>query len=139
MLETNKGDDKLKFRKKPVEIEAMEFTNETKDQVYNFVTCNKSASFEGGTSHPTLKIQTLEGVMTAHVGDWIIKGVNGEFYPCKPDIFDMTYDKVLGEFVGCKDPERTQDDGDCYCNECSMGGDPDECKSFREENKLILM
>ena len=81
----------MKFRKKPVEIEAMEFTNETKDQVYNFVTCNKSASFDGGTSHPTLKIQTLEGVMTARVGDWIIKGVNGEFYPCKPDIFEQTY------------------------------------------------
>lgn len=46
----------------------------------------------GGTSHPTLKIQTLEGVMTASVGDWIIKGVNGEFYPCKPDIFKQTYD-----------------------------------------------
>lgn len=85
----------MKFRKKPVEIEAMEFTNETKDQVYNFVTCNKSASFDGGTSHPTLKIQTLEGVMTADVGDWVIKGVKGEFYPCKPDIFEMTYEPVI--------------------------------------------
>ena len=83
-----------KYRKKSVVIEAMEFTNETKDQVYNFVTCNKSASFCGGTSHPTLKIQTLEGVMTANVGDWIIKGVQGEFYPIKPDIFEETYELV---------------------------------------------
>ena len=83
-----------KYRKKPVVIESMEFTNETKDQVYNFVTCNKSASFSGGTLHPTLKIQTLEGVMTANIGDWIIKGVQGEFYPCKPDIFEETYEQV---------------------------------------------
>ena len=83
----------MKFRKKPVEIEAMKFTNETRDQVYNFVTCNKSASF-AGTSQPVLKIQTLEGVMTAKIGDWVIKGVNGEFYPCKPDIFAKTYEPV---------------------------------------------
>ena len=83
-----------KYRKKPVVIEAMEFTNETKYQVYNFVTCNKSASFDGGTSNPTLKIQTLEGVMTAKVGDWIIKGDQGEFYPVKSDIFEDTYELV---------------------------------------------
>lgn len=85
----------MKFRKIPVVIEAVQFTNETKDQVYNFVTCNKSASFDGGTSNPTLKIQTLEGVMTASVGDWIIKGVNGEFCICKPDIFKMTYEPAI--------------------------------------------
>jgi len=82
-----------KYRKKPVVIEAIEFTTETKDQVYNFVTCNKSASF-AGTSQPTLKIQTLEGIMTATEGDWIIKGVRGEFYPVKPDIFEETYEMV---------------------------------------------
>lgn len=42
----------------------------------------------------TIEISTLEGVMTACKMDWIIKGVNGEFYPCKPDIFERTYDKV---------------------------------------------
>lgn len=41
-----------------------------------------------------LKIHTLEGEMTASVGDYIIKGVNGEFYPCKPDIFHKTYEKI---------------------------------------------
>ena len=93
-LEVNKGDGKLKFRKKPVVIEAMEFTNETKDQVYNFVTCNKSASFGGGTLNPTLKIQTLCGVMTANIGDWVIKSIKGDFRICKPDVFDKIYDKV---------------------------------------------
>ena len=83
----------MKYRKIPVIIEAMQFTNETKNQVYSFVTCNKSASF-AGTSQPTLMIQTLEGVMTAHMGDWIIKGVKGEFYPVKDDIFRLTYEHV---------------------------------------------
>ena len=79
------------FRKRPVIIEAMQFTDETKDQCLNFVTCNCWASFDR-EEKPALKIQTLEGVMTATMGDWIIKGVNGEFYPCKPDIFEKTYE-----------------------------------------------
>jgi len=86
----------MKYRKIPITIEAMQFTLETKDQVYNFVTCNKSASF-AGTSQPTLMIQTLEGVMTANVGDWIIKGVKDEFYPVKDDIFRLTYEPVDNE------------------------------------------
>lgn len=46
-----------------------------------------------------LKIKTLEGVMTADIGDYIIKGVNGEFYPCKPDIFEKTYEEVKELYV----------------------------------------
>lgn len=80
-----------KFRKKPVIIEAVQFdgTDESCDwllpQLVSGVisrSCNK------------LYIKTLEGVMEASLGDWIIKGVNGEFYPCKPDIFDKTYERV---------------------------------------------
>ena len=44
-----------------------------------------------------IEIETLEGIMKANKGDWIIKGVKGELYPCKPDVFDMTYEKVLKE------------------------------------------
>ena len=44
--------------------------------------------------NPYIKIETLEGTMKASVGDYIIKGVNGEFYPCKPDIFEKTYEEV---------------------------------------------
>lgn len=47
--------------------------------------------------NPYLKIETLEGTMKASVGDYIIKGVNGEFYPCKPDIFEKTYKRVIDE------------------------------------------
>lgn len=82
----------MKYRKKPVEVEAIQFTNETKDRVHNFVRCNKSAGFKKG--EPILKIQTLEGVMEAELGDYIIKGIKGEFYPCKPDIFEKIYEKV---------------------------------------------
>jgi hypothetical protein len=87
------------FRKKPVVIEAEHFTKHNKEKCYNFVTCNKSATFEG--SAPTLKIETLEGVMTAQIGDWIIKGVGGEFYPCKPEIFEATYEQVWEEQHEC--------------------------------------
>ena len=47
--------------------------------------------------NPYLKIETLEGIMKASVGDYIIKEVNGEFYPCKPDIFEKTYERVIDE------------------------------------------
>ena len=80
------------FRKKPVVIEAKQFTDKSKDQVHNWVRGNTSADFEDGI--PVLKIQTLEGIMTTRFGDWVIKGVNGEFYPCKPDIFEKTYEIV---------------------------------------------
>ena len=80
-------------RKKPVEIETIQFTDKQKDMAYNFVRCNCYADRDGD-GNPTLKIKTLEGDMTASLGDWIIKGVNGEFYPCKPDVFEKTYDIV---------------------------------------------
>ena len=79
-----------KFKKKPVVIEAEQFTDENKDRCFNFVTGTKGADFVDGK--PVLIIQTLEGDMTATLGDWIIKGVKGEFYPCKPDIFEATYE-----------------------------------------------
>ncbi len=82
----------MRFRKKPVVIEAEHFTGENKDKVFNFVRCNTQADFNE-EGDPILKIQTLEGVMIAALGDWIIKGIKGEFYPCKPDIFEATYEK----------------------------------------------
>lgn len=84
----------MKFRKKPIIVEAMQFTDEDKDKVFNWITCNHYSDWEGG--YPILVIQTLEGDMIAHLGDWIIRGVNGEFYPCKPDIFEKTYEAVKG-------------------------------------------
>ncbi len=79
-----------KYRKNPVVIEAFQFTEKTKDQIFNWVRgCNTFPDFdEQGNS--VLRIQTLRGVMVAHIGDWVIKG-EGEFYTCKPDIFDASY------------------------------------------------
>jgi hypothetical protein len=75
-----------KFRKKPVVIEAVRFQRANFDEIEEFV--GGDAEFRGGE----LIVATLEGPLRAADGDWIIKGVNGEFYPCKPDIFAKTYD-----------------------------------------------
>jgi len=81
----------MKFRKRPVVIEAIQWTGANVDEVLGFILAKGMARRSGQNS---LIIETLEGSMLASRGDWIIKGVNGEFYPCKPDIFDKTYDSV---------------------------------------------
>ena len=73
------------FTKKPVTIEAMQLTPVNIEAVESFV------GGDATVSSGRVIIATLEGAMTASVGDWVIKGVKGEFYPCKPDIFDATY------------------------------------------------
>lgn len=84
------------FRKKPVVIEAVQFTNENKDRVFHELSEIKMNIYPAyDNAKPCLRIPTLEGEMTASLGDWIIKGVNGELYPCKPDIFEKTYEEVL--------------------------------------------
>ena len=88
-----------KFVKKPVVIEAIQFTtnNEPNDVEMNRIVdwinaeSDMRISSHNGTS---IFINTLEGEMRAECGDWIIKGVKGEFYPCKPDVFEKTYDVV---------------------------------------------
>jgi hypothetical protein len=82
-----------KFRKKPVEIEALKWNGSNKVEVLEF--CHKCYGKPiPGTEHSELVISTLEGPMKASVGDYIIKGLVGEFYACKPDVFDMTYEEV---------------------------------------------
>ena len=81
------------FRKKPVTIEAMRFVPETGIAIKEWAKTHGQAIL---VRNGVLDIPTLEGMMTAHPGDWIIRGVQGEFYPCKPDIFDATYEAVSG-------------------------------------------
>ena len=82
-----------KYRKKPVEIEAIQWTGDNRDEIWEFCPLSYfNTDLETGML--SLMVQTLEGSMQASIGDYIIKGIKGEFYPCKPDIFDMTYDKV---------------------------------------------
>lgn len=76
------------YRKKPIVVSAVLFDGLNHDEVADF--CAPQPIMVGGNY--TLVIPTLEGNMTAEQGDYIIKGVQGEFYPCKPDIFEATYD-----------------------------------------------
>lgn len=84
----------MKYRKKPVVIEAIRFSNfydHTLQEAKDFVgDCWKT----DGKVIPQCYIATLEGDMEVTHGDYIIKGVQGEFYPCKPDIFEATYEAV---------------------------------------------
>lgn len=88
------------FKKRPVVIEAIQWNGSNLRQVIDFTGLHKSAEkwtwgeYEMVVAEEGLKIFTLEGAMLASIGDWIIKGVNGEFYPCKPDIFEKTYEEV---------------------------------------------
>lgn len=109
----------MKYRKKPVEIEARQlpaavhpdsedYAEKQREayDIYLWVEKNTQGSFDpysnqvpasGVSINPDtgfMLIATLEGVMQAKPGDWIIRGVQGEFYPCKPDIFEATYEPV---------------------------------------------
>jgi len=85
----------MQFRKKPVVVDAEQFTGKNYRDLFEFM-----RQPAGGTvhfynkMHNQITVRTLEGDMTASVGDWIIRGVNGEFYPCKPDIFEKIYEAV---------------------------------------------
>lgn len=83
----------MKYRKKPVVIEAIQFLDDAKriSELQEFAGKDLRVDYSN-KDNPVLKIDTLEGTMTASVGDYVIKGVNGEFYPCKPDIFEKTYE-----------------------------------------------
>lgn len=91
----------MKFRKKPVIIDAIQWispsTNRILNHISNYHTIlefvgedNLGSAYKDGS----LQIRTLEGWVIAQNEDWIIKGIKGEFYPCKPDIFEATYERV---------------------------------------------
>jgi hypothetical protein len=83
----------MKYRKKPVIVEAIQWTGTNPNEIIEF--CNKEREVAGFTRvGGRLVISTLEGRMNASIGDYIIRGVEGEFYPCKPDIFDETYESM---------------------------------------------
>lgn len=82
-----------KARKKPVEIEFIEYTDDTNIvDLYDWSNDQIELVFENDTLQKRLYVNTLEGDMLVNTGDYIIKGVNGEVYPCKPDIFHKTYE-----------------------------------------------
>jgi len=89
MIETKK------FRKRPIVIEAFQFkAGMDADDLCQFITCDCDFSQGEGEEVFSMLIKTLEGDMEVNDGDWVIKGVMGEFYPCKPDIFAVSYEPV---------------------------------------------
>lgn len=86
----------MRIRKKPVEVEGEKITPINIDELAKWC----EGKVNSATIGSFIEIYTLEGTMKAYVGDWIIKGVNGEFYPCKDSIFNKTYDILTGERVG---------------------------------------
>ncbi len=90
----------MKYRKKPVVIEAVQLRWDTWSEMCDHAGVgrlldNKPQGVEGLPNNAIgMDIPTLEGLMRADENDWIIKGVKGEIYPCKPDIFEATYEPV---------------------------------------------
>ena len=86
----------MKYRKKPVVIEAMQYNAlNSRQSVMQWIDANGGKCYlVKSINDSSIYIETLEGKMRADLNDYVIKGVNGEFYPCKPDIFDKTYEKV---------------------------------------------
>ena len=89
------------YRKRPVQVEAIHYDGTNRDDVEAFMGGPKQARVKdaklpgpGRGLHDGIQIHTLEGVMTASVGDWIIRGVAGEVYRCRDDIFRATYEPV---------------------------------------------
>lgn len=87
--EETKAEGPCKFRKKPVEVEAMQYDGKDWRSIAQWMAVHGAPM--GRTASGLLRIYTLEGEMNAHPGDWIIKGTQGEFYPCKPAPFSDTF------------------------------------------------
>lgn len=87
----------MEYRKRPVKIKALKYTGtrESVAALIDFVGESLSIEFSDGWYPFNVMIKTLEGVMHVNIGDYIIKGIQGEFYPCAPSIFESTYDIVV--------------------------------------------
>jgi len=86
----------MKFRKKPIVVEAIQYEDTKQGHKVILAFC-PTGRFKHGVGRDFFEITTLEGRSTASPGGWIIKGVKGEFYPCEPEIFAMTYEPMIVE------------------------------------------
>ena len=80
----------MRYVKKPIPVEAIQWTGDNFNDIYNFVTSKPVVI----TTFNELIISTLEGEMKAPIGSWIIRGPKGEYYPCRGDIFEETYEQI---------------------------------------------
>lgn len=83
----------MKVKKKPVEVEAVQWTGENLEEIIDFCG-NKLSYVELLKGYISIYINTLEGSCRCEENEYIIKGIKGEFYPCKPDIFEATYERI---------------------------------------------
>lgn len=125
----------MHYRKRPVVIEAIQLRSDTLCELYDFLGITGKGSFLdcGHGIDPTdgkFKITTLEGVHVAELDDFIIRGVKGEFYPCKPDIFEATYELVAQDDESQKPAHNKQSTPTTTCPMCGcpciIGGDDKE-------------
>ena len=84
-----------KYKTKPCEIEAIKWTSDNFEEIAKFTNYKAYMELMYSSMKEELIIKTLEGDMMATVGDYIIKGLRGEFYPCKPDVFHKKYEEIL--------------------------------------------
>lgn len=86
----------MRYRKKPVVVEAVKFDGTNYREVLEFIYPDMTETGLSGAEKMKLPIviETLEGDMNVSIGDYVIRGVQGEFYPCKPDIFEATYEVI---------------------------------------------
>ena len=87
-----------RFRKKPVEVEAVQFTRESGPAVWEWA--KSKPKYDAFGNVYALRIYTLHGDATAEFGDWVVRGPSGDFWPVKPDIFDETYEPVDSQRLG---------------------------------------
>lgn len=83
-----------KYEKKPVQVEALQWDGQNYQEVSDFLEEVVNGSVVLSSQSPEVFINTLEGIMKAKIGDYIIKGVKGEFYPCDEEIFHLTYTEL---------------------------------------------
>lgn len=84
----------MKYRKKPIEVDAFRFGENYDVMPFWVIDASNMGYLKIDFDNDTAAIETLEGNMIANAGDWIIKGIKGELYPCKHDIFIATYEAV---------------------------------------------
>lgn len=83
-----------KYIKKQIKIAAVQWTGDNLIEVAEFLSTNRNQNFVIDNGLKTIELETLEGTMIASEGDYIIKGIKGEFYPCKPHIFEESYEEI---------------------------------------------
>lgn len=142
----------MKYRKKPVIIEAVQFNKEMLNNMFNqeqWLVDSYEIDVLYITGNNELWVKTLEGDHHVSEGDYIIKGVKGEIYPCKPDIFVMTYEPAFEPSQGCSsdfENDEQEDSGDSdklcgwcewFCSGVCLASDPDDPTIMDPEDKCL--